>query len=105
MEIEVLVIQIDAFRPAAEVKADVDRILAHIKASPKVSGRHRIYVAGEKEFECHQDRQTNGIPLHPSVVDDMKHLAQDLGIPAPKPYESWHSRSDSNQSWAELSQE
>ena len=76
--------RIDAFRPADEVKADVDRILAHIKASPKAPGCDRIYVAGEKEFERQQDRQANGIPLHSSMVDDLNKLAQEFDIPPPK---------------------
>jgi LDH2 family malate/lactate/ureidoglycolate dehydrogenase len=78
-------IRVDAFRPARDFKADVDRILAHIKTSPKMPGQHRIYVAGEKAFERHQERRANGIPLDPSVVDDLENLAQDFGFPAPKP--------------------
>lgn len=78
-------IRIDAFRPASEFKADVDRMLAHIKASPKMPGHDRIYVAGEKEWECLQERQRLGIPLHPKVVEGLAKLAQELELPAPQP--------------------
>ena len=78
-------IRIDAFRPASEFKADVDRVLEHIKASPKAPGHNRIYIAGEKEFECLQERQAIGIPLHPGVVEDLTRLAEEFGLPTPEP--------------------
>ena len=72
-------IRIDAFRPVTEFKRDVDRVLRHIKASPAVPGRDRVYVAGEKEFETLQKRSESGIPLHPKVVEDLQRLGQDFG--------------------------
>lgn len=73
-------IRIDAFRPASEFKADVDRILAQIKASPKAPGHDRIWVAGEKEHVAMQERSELGIPLHPAVVSDLNTIATELDI-------------------------
>jgi len=78
-------IRIDAFRPAAEFKADVDRILGHIKASAKAPGHDRIYIAGEKEFEYSQERQEFGIPLHPKIIDDLRQLSDEVDVPMPGP--------------------
>jgi LDH2 family malate/lactate/ureidoglycolate dehydrogenase len=81
-------IRIDAFRPAAEFKDEVDRLLAHIKASPKLPGHQRIFVAGEKELECLQERRSKGVPLPAPLVDDLKRLAGELDLPFPEPRES-----------------
>ena len=76
-------IRVDAFRPAAEFKADVDQILAHVKASPKAPGQERIWVAGEKEHDALQERRKLGIPLQPRVIDDLNQLAKELNIAPP----------------------
>ena len=80
-------IRIDLFRPAAEFKADVDRILARIKSSEKTPGHDRIFVAGEKEHENYQARSRHGIPLHVKVVEDLRALAEQHGVSPPQPLE------------------
>lgn len=77
-------IRVDAFRPAAEFKADVDRILAHIKASPKDAEHDRIWVAGEKEHATMQERRAMGVPLHGEVVQELNTIAADLLIAPPE---------------------
>ena len=77
-------IRVDAFRPAGEFKADVDKILSHIKASPKAPGSERIWVAGEKEYEALQERGTFGIPLHEPVVEELNNIAGELNIDPPQ---------------------
>ena len=78
-------IRVDAFRPADEFKRDVDRVLAHIKASPKEPNQDRIFVAGEKEYDMLQERSTRGIRLHEKVIGDLAQLADELGVEAPAP--------------------
>ena len=73
-------IRVDAFRPAAEFKAEVDRVLASVKASRKAPGQERIWVAGEDQYETQQERSQFGIPLHPRVVDELNQLATELEI-------------------------
>jgi LDH2 family malate/lactate/ureidoglycolate dehydrogenase len=80
-----MAIKVDAFRPAAEFKSDVDGVLANIKASPKAPGQQRIYTAGEKEFDARRDREPRGIPLDPRVVDALKGIAGRLGLEFPAP--------------------
>ena len=81
--------RIDAFRPAEEFKAEVDRLLAHIKASPRMPGHERIFVAGEKETECMRERQARGVPLPDALVRELHGLAEEVGVPAPVP--AWPS--------------
>jgi LDH2 family malate/lactate/ureidoglycolate dehydrogenase len=57
-----------AFRPAAEFKADMDRLIRELKSTPPVEGESRVYVAGEIEFETAEERSERGIPLHSSVL-------------------------------------
>ena len=73
--------RVDAFRDAAEFKADMDRELRTFKESRKVPGEGRIYVAGEIEHEKTQCHRTNGVPVHLKVWDGLQKLAADLGIP------------------------
>lgn len=74
-------IRVDGFRPVEEFKAAMDDMLRALKDSPKAEGHERIYVAGEIEFECEQERLKNGIPLNQNVVNDLRKVADELGIP------------------------
>jgi len=71
---------VDAFRPLAELKADMDKMLLRLKSSKRAEGQARIYVAGEKEHEETERRLRNGIPLPDTVLDDLRALGSELGI-------------------------
>ena len=60
-------------------------MVVHIRASPKLPGNERIFVAGEKEFECLQERSSKGVPLPVPLVDELKRLAQELDLWFPEP--------------------
>ena len=70
-----------AFRPAAEFKADMDRLIRELKATPPVQGENRVYVAGEIEFETAEERSERGIPLHESVLKGLRDVGEQLGVP------------------------
>ena len=70
-----------AFRPAAEFKADMDRLIRELKSTPPVEGESRVYVAGEIEFETAEERSERGIPLHSSVLNGLRDVAAQLGVP------------------------
>ena len=70
-----------AFRPAAEFKADMDRLIHELKSTPPVEGESRVYVAGEIEFETAEERSERGIPLHSSVLNGLRDVAAQLGVP------------------------
>jgi len=74
-------IRIDAFRPLAEFKADMDRLIRELKATPPIEGEKRVYVAGEIEFETAEERSERGIPLHPSVLKGLREVSERLGVP------------------------
>lgn len=74
-------IRIDSFRPTAEFKQDMDRLLRELKSTPLLPGQERVYVAGEIEFETAQERAEQGIPLHSSVLEGLRAVGQQLSVP------------------------
>jgi len=74
-------IRIDAFRPVADFKADMDRLIRELKSTAPMEGQQRVFVAGEIEFETTQERAARGIPLHSSVLDGLRAVSEQLGLP------------------------
>jgi L-2-hydroxycarboxylate dehydrogenase (NAD+) len=72
--------RVDAFRPADEFRADMDRFVRELKGGALAEGAARIYVHGEKEFEEAARRAETGIPLGPKVEASLKQIAADLGL-------------------------
>jgi LDH2 family malate/lactate/ureidoglycolate dehydrogenase len=73
-------VRVDAFRPAAEFKRDMDRLIIELKSTPPAEGQERVYVAGEIEFETAQERAEHGIPLHGSVLKGLRQVAEQVGV-------------------------
>jgi LDH2 family malate/lactate/ureidoglycolate dehydrogenase len=71
-----------AFRPIDEFKRDMDRLARELKDSPKAQGQERIYVHGEKSF-ARMETFRKGIPLDPKVVQGLKKIGTDIGVPWP----------------------
>ncbi len=72
-----------AFRPLDEFRRDMDRLARELKDSPKAHGQERIYVHGEKSFGRMEKFRKEGIPLGSKVVEDLKKIGTDLGVPWP----------------------
>jgi LDH2 family malate/lactate/ureidoglycolate dehydrogenase len=73
-------VRVDAFRPAAEFKRDMDRLIIDLRSTPPAEGQERVYVAGEIEFETAQERAEHGIPLHDSVLKGLRQVAEQVGV-------------------------
>jgi len=73
-------IKVDSFRPAAEFKNDMDRLIRDLKSTTPIAGQERVYVAGEIEFETADERGEHGIPLHGSVLKGLREVGTELGI-------------------------
>jgi LDH2 family malate/lactate/ureidoglycolate dehydrogenase len=74
-------IDIGRFRAPDEFRADLDDLLRSLKAAPKADGQDRIYVAGEPEWECEARRRRDGIPLAPGLVEQLRRVATEVGVP------------------------
>jgi L-2-hydroxycarboxylate dehydrogenase (NAD+) len=75
--------RIDAFTSPDEFKADVDRMIQEIRTLEPVDGHERVLIPGEPEYLAEQDRRVNGIPVHPSVVQQLREIGREVGIEAP----------------------
>ncbi len=76
-------IRVDLFRPVEDFKRGMDAMIRALHAAPKVPGQDRIYVAGEIEHETEQERLAQGVPLTPTIIEDLEALSQRFGIPVP----------------------
>src|SRR2546428_7602257 len=72
-----------AVPPRGDLRGDMGRLARELKESPKAHGQERIYVHGEKSFARMERFRKEGIPLDPKVVDGLKKIGTDLGIPWP----------------------
>ncbi len=71
--------RIDAFRPADEFKADMDKWIDRFHAAEAVEGK-KVLVPGDPEREIEAERKANGINLLEPVVKDLQALADRFGI-------------------------
>jgi len=55
----------------------------YIHESPKAKGSEHIYLPGEMEWERREEALKNGMTLPSDVVDYLKGLAEDVGMPFP----------------------
>ncbi len=72
--------RLDAFRPAAGFKADMDRFIRELKNANLADGARRVYIHGEKEFEEAERRANQGIPLGAKVEASLRKVAAELGV-------------------------
>lgn len=68
------------FGDAKAIKQRAAVLSDEIHAARKASGRSRIFIAGEKEFEREADCRENGVYLSRQTVMELKGLAQRFGV-------------------------
>ncbi len=74
-------IRVDAFIPLDEFKRTMDDLLRDLQSTKPAPGYDRVLYAGIPEWEAEQDHRANGIPLHPTVVEDLRGYAEKVGVP------------------------
>jgi LDH2 family malate/lactate/ureidoglycolate dehydrogenase len=72
--------RIDAFRPAADFKDNMDQWIQRFKSSQTVEGRESVIIPGEPEVAMEKEYRKNGIPLLQPVVDDLRSLGEQFSI-------------------------
>ena len=72
--------RIDAFRPAADFKKDMDQWIHAFKNAAPVNENERVIIPGEPEAAMEIQRRSNGIPITTSVINDLKQLAEKFDI-------------------------
>ncbi|MFZ4438323.1 MAG: Ldh family oxidoreductase [Syntrophales bacterium] len=76
-----IAINLAAFTDTAAFKARMDSYIDEIKSSAKARGSDVIYLPGEPEFLRMQERTVNGFPLQAKVVEELRAIGKELGIP------------------------
>ncbi len=72
--------RLDAFRPPAEFKAEMDALQRALRQTPQAAGATRIYIPGEKEHEKALAQLAHGIQLEVKVADDLAAIAGEVGV-------------------------
>lgn len=75
--------RIDAFRPEEEFRTELDQMLAELRGAEPAEDQPRVYVPGDPEEIAELDRLANGIPVHPKVVEELRALGAEVGVPVP----------------------
>ena len=71
---------IDAFTDVDKFKSDMDEYMKSIKETKPAPGVDRVVYAGLPEYEEKIEREDDGIPYHPEVLDWFKNICAELGI-------------------------
>jgi LDH2 family malate/lactate/ureidoglycolate dehydrogenase len=76
-------IRIDAFRDLAGFKADMKRMVDHLRALRPRPGVESVLVAGDPEAKAREERLRLGIPLDEETIRQLGELAAELGLTLP----------------------
>jgi LDH2 family malate/lactate/ureidoglycolate dehydrogenase len=71
---------VDAFGDVDEFKANMDGMVKGLAATKPMPGEERVLYAGLPEHETRIERQANGVPLHPEVVDWFRDICAEFEI-------------------------
>lgn len=71
-----IAIAISNFMPVDEFKSRVDEMIREIRSCPRMPDVARVYLPGEMEFKCHENRSRDGIPLPRTLWEELCTLAQ-----------------------------
>lgn len=74
--------RVDAFRPADEFKQHMDNWIQRFRKATPAQGHKKVLVPGDPEREKEELYMKDGIPVVESVVEDLKKVAEQLGIAA-----------------------
>lgn len=73
--------RIDAFRTATEFKEHMDNWIRRFRAAQPIAGQEKVLIPGDPEREFETERMQNGIPIVPSVVEDLQELSAKFKVP------------------------
>lgn len=74
--------RIDAFRPAAEFKQQMDNWIRTFRKATPVPGAEQVLIPGDPERLLENERRKAGVPLLPSVAESLRELSVRFGIDA-----------------------
>lgn len=75
--------RIDAFRDAAEFKADMKRLVDHLRSLRPRPGVAAVLVPGDPEARARDERLRLGVPLDTETIAQLTELARSLNLEMP----------------------
>ena len=72
--------RIDAFREAKDFKLNMDKWIQRFRSATPIEGQEQVLIPGDPEREMESERLQTGIPLLPSVIDDLRFLGEKFEI-------------------------
>lgn len=72
--------RVDAFRPATEFKAHMDKWIGRFRNAKPAAGHKQVLIPGDPEREMTEQRLKTGIPLLVPVVKDLQEMSHKFGI-------------------------
>jgi len=79
----VAAIDIGMFTDVESYKCHIDTIIDCLKALPKAEGVDEIFVPGELENKCHDERIQHGIPLPKGTIRNLRRVAERFNVELP----------------------
>jgi LDH2 family malate/lactate/ureidoglycolate dehydrogenase len=73
-------IDISCFSDVDEFKNRIDRMIRGVKSVPPAKGVSEVLLPGEIEIRIERQREAEGIPLTPEVIDDLRRLASEYEV-------------------------
>lgn len=76
-----LVIDPRSFRDGDAFGQDLDAMLDALRSTAPIDPREPVLVPGDPEHRTREERDRDGIPLTRSVIEDLRAVAHDSGVP------------------------
>ncbi len=76
-----LVIDPRSFRDGSAFEQDLDGMLDALRATTPIDSSAPVLAPGDPEHQTRAERERDGIPLTRSVVEDLRAVAHDSGVP------------------------
>ncbi len=80
-----IVIDVSAFVPLEQFRAEMAVITDYIKSAPPAPGFDEVLMPGEIDERIKADREANGIPVDPVTWQSIRETAESLGISVVEP--------------------
>ena len=77
----VAAVDIGTFTDVEAYRDHVDRLIDGLKALPRAAGVGEILVPGEPEDRSAEERGRDGVPLPPGTIQNLRAVAERLGVP------------------------
>lgn len=72
--------RVDAFRTEEEFRSHMDRWIRRFRSSKTIDGHSSVVIPGDPERESEEQRRREGIPLLPSVIQDLRGVGDKFGV-------------------------